>query len=139
MHVHRLLLVSVVVLLASTYLGEAMDTASVVPAPHDPKAECLNLQRLCRDARAAKQEAQEAMAASRVFHEQAKAILAARIHDELRLELQREGQAVQMRLTATSSRRDAAAAAFTDAVYAVTVRRGVRPACASCPGITGGR
>jgi hypothetical protein len=138
MGIHRLLLISVIVALASIHPGEAMDAAGGVPAPHDPKTECQHLQKLCRDARAAKQDAEEAMAKSRAFHERAKAMLPER-NDEERDDLRREGHEVQVRLTSASHRRSEAAAAFMDAVRAVTARRGVRPACASCPGIAEGR
>ena len=136
MQIRRLLRVLAVVLLAGAHRGEARDAAGVVPALHDPKVECLHLQRLCRDARAAKQNAEEAMAKSRAFHERAKAVLTERSDEEQRGELQRDGHEIQARLTAMSRRRAEAAAVFSDAVSAVTAQRGVRPACGRCPGIT---
>jgi len=136
--VHRLLLISVIVALTSAHPGEATDAAGGVPAPHDPKTECQHLQKLCLDARAAKQDAEEAMAKSRAFHERARAMLPER-NDEERDDLRREGHEVQVQLTSASRRRAETAAAFMDAVHAVSAQRGARPACASCPGITEGR
>jgi len=132
--VHRLLLISVIVALASAHPGEARDAPDGVRAPHDPRTECQHLQKLCRDARAAKQDAEEAMAKSRAFHERARAMLPEG-NDEERDDLRREGHEVQVQLTSASRRRAETAAAFADAVRAVTAQRGAQPACASCPGI----
>jgi len=138
MRIRRLLWVSTVVVLAGSQGAEAMNAAPVVLGLRTRKAECLYLQKLCRDARAAKREAEEAMSTSRAFHARAKAILAAPGSGELRVEIQREGQQVQGHLTAASRRRVEAAAAFADAMRAVTMKHGLRPACATCPGISDG-
>lgn len=111
--------------------GDATDVAATLASLTDAKAECAYVQTLCQRARAAKREAQEAMARSRAYHADARARPAEESGDDAR----RDGRAVQEHVTAAAQRRADATEALNEAVAVLTARHGRRPACARCRGI----